>query len=197
MGWEHEPETVWRAQELYCVDCLSFDKVADITGIAASTLKRWADKYGWREKREEIAKAEADIRANKVLARSKTIEALLNNPRADMAFAVSALETLTLKEAEAARAGYNTQQDEVLPSFSINTPEDAVDALKKSVEQKLAMLLSRPEQVDLRSFQEVKSCLALAEELKTVYAKDGQMKSDGLSAETIDTIKRKILGIRK
>lgn len=197
MGWEHEPETVWRAQEMYCVDCLSFDKVAEATGVAASTLKRWAEKYSWREKREEIAQAEADIKVDKVLARSKVLKALLENPRADMAFAVSALENLTLKEAEAARAGYDAQKDELLPSFSIHTPTDAIDALKKSVEQKLALLLTRPAQVDLKSFQEVKNCLALVEELKTIYAKDGQVKSDGLSADTIDTIKRKILGIRK
>ena len=92
MGTEHAPETVWRAQELYCSDRLSFVRVAEITGVADSTVRRWADTYGWREKREEIARAEADIRADKVLARHKTIKTLLNNPRADTAFAGDGFE---------------------------------------------------------------------------------------------------------
>ena len=49
MGWEHEPETVWKAQELYCVDRLSFARVAELTGVSATTLKAWSEKYGWRK----------------------------------------------------------------------------------------------------------------------------------------------------
>ena len=52
MGWEYEPETVWKAQELYCVDRLSFARVAELTGVSATTLKAWSEKYGWRAKRE-------------------------------------------------------------------------------------------------------------------------------------------------
>ena len=61
MGWEHEPGTVWRAQELYCLDRMSFERVAEVTGVATSTLKRWADKYRWRERREELAQVESEI----------------------------------------------------------------------------------------------------------------------------------------
>ena len=61
MGWEHEPGTVWRAQELYCLDRLSFERVSEATGVATSTLKRWADKYHWRERREELAQVESEI----------------------------------------------------------------------------------------------------------------------------------------
>lgn len=161
MGQEHAPETVWKAQELYCSDRLSFVNVAERTGVADSTLRRWADIYGWREKREEIARAEADIRADKVLARSKTVKALLHNPRADTAFAVSALESLALKEAEAARKQAERVALVEAPALSIETPTDAVAALRKAVEQKLTLLLTRPEAVDLKAVQEVQKCLAL------------------------------------
>ena len=66
MGWEYEPETVWRAQELYCVDRLSFARVAELTGVSATTLKAWSEKYDWRAKREEIAQAESEIRVNTI-----------------------------------------------------------------------------------------------------------------------------------
>ena len=77
MGWEHEPGTVWRAQELYCLDRLSFDRVSELTGVATSTLKRWADKYQWRERRDELAQVESEIRFNTVLGRKAILERLL------------------------------------------------------------------------------------------------------------------------
>jgi transposase-like protein len=162
VGWEHEADTVWRAQELYCVDRLSFDAVARETGVAASTLKRWAEKYAWQAKREEIAKAEADIRVDKVMARARTLKALLDKPKADMAFAVSALETLAMKEAEIAeRHADRKDSGEVPPAISVKTPAEATAALRKAVEGKLGMLLTQPGNVNLKAVQEVQKCLEL------------------------------------
>lgn len=192
---EHSPETVWQAQELYCSDRLTFAKIAEILGVADSTLRRWADKYGWREKREEIAKAEADIRADKVLARSKTIKALLDNPRADTAFAVSALENLTLKEAEAARERAFHASRENTPILSIKTHADAIAALRKAVEQKLAALLTRPESVDLKAIQEVQKCLVLIGDMEKAQPQDTEVKSSkGLSEDVYGTIMSVLTG---
>ena len=60
MGVEIDADTRWRAMELYCADRLTFAQVSEATGIADSTLRRWADAYQWRERREELARAEAD-----------------------------------------------------------------------------------------------------------------------------------------
>ena len=109
MGWEYEPETVWKAQELYCVDRLSFARVAELTGVSATTLKAWSDKYDWRAKREEIAQAESDIRVNTIKGRKVALEMLLEagdgKEASQMAFAVASLESLALKQAELAAAG--------------------------------------------------------------------------------------------
>jgi hypothetical protein len=195
MGWEHEAETVWRAQELYCVDRLSFDGVARETGVAASTLKRWAEKYGWQAKREEIAKAEADIRADKVLARAKMLKSLLDKPKAETAFAVSSLEALALKEAEAARQGAIRFRAEEAPALSISTPGEAVAALRKAVEGKLALLLTRPENVDLKAVQEVQKCLALVGQLEAAYGGGAEKdKPKALSEENLQAL-RAVLGV--
>jgi len=195
MGWEHEPETVWKAQ--YCVDRLSFDAVARETGIAASTLKRWSEKYGWQTKREEIAKAEADIRADKVLARAKTVKALLDKPRADMAFAVSSLETLALKEAELARQGALRSAAEECQAPSITTPTEAIAALRRAVEQKLGWLLARPQNVDLHAVQGVQKCLALVAQLEAAQATAAPESANaerGLPADFVDQIRRALSG---
>jgi hypothetical protein len=195
MGWEHEAETVWRAQELYCVDRLSFDVVARETGVAASTLKRWSEKYGWQAKREEIARAEADIRVDKVMARARTLKALLDKPRADMAFAVSALETLAIKEAEIAKQNaVPNKSGELSTTISVNTPAEALAALRKAVEQKLCLLLSRPENVDLRAVQEVQKCLALVGQLEAAQGVGSEKdKPKALSEENLQAI-RTVLG---
>ena len=80
-GREHEPETVFRAQELYCVDRLTYGQVSEaiakeIEPVAVSTLKRWSSKFEWRERREEIAQALADISGDTILARSKLLKSL-------------------------------------------------------------------------------------------------------------------------
>jgi hypothetical protein len=195
MGQEHAPETVWKAQELYCSDRLSFTRVAEQTGVADSTVRRWADIYGWREKREAIAQAEAEIRADKVLARSKTVKALLDNPRADTAFAVSALENLALKEAEAARQGALTAQPD-LPPVSIRTTGDAIPHLRRAVEQKLALLLSRPESVDLKPIQEIHKCLTLITQLEAAQPKADEADSgnSGISADLAARIEAAMRG---
>ena len=136
MGWEHKPETVWKAQELYCVDRLSFARVAEMTGVSATTLKSWSEKYGWRKKREEIAQAESDIRVNIIMGRKRALDQLLaaEGPKeaASMAFAVSSLEATAMKQQELAMSGK-------IPSVSPERPKivsraDAVAALRRAVE---------------------------------------------------------------
>lgn len=194
MGWEHEAETVWRTQELYCIDRLSFDAVARQTGVATSTLKRWAEKYEWRQKREEIAQAEAEIRADKIKARAKTVKALLDKPRADMAFAVAALESQAMKEEEAARKGaLLAAAGDSAPALSITSPADAIAALRKAVEQKLALLLTRPESVDLRAVQDVQKCLALVSQLEAAQPEAGDPEG-GISASLAERIEAAMRG---
>ena len=193
MGQEHEPETVWRAQELYCSDRLSFVRVAEITGVADSTLRRWADIYEWREKREGIARAEADIRADKVLARAKTIKTLLDNPRADLAFAVSALEAQALKEAEAARQLNETSGVEAQMSVSIKTPADAIAALYQVVERDLSRLLTRREGLKLKDIQEVQKCFALISQLQSTQP-EAENTSAGMSADLTARIEAAMRG---
>ncbi len=162
MGREHEPETVWRAQELYCVDRWSFERVAEATGVADSTLRRWADAYGWREKREEIALAEADLRADKILARSKLLKSLIQSCNAQTGFAVAALEGLALREAELARSLAEATPAEPEPEpAEPQTLSGDTAALEEAVRQRLAAILASK---DMR-VRDVKDLTAILEKL--------------------------------
>lgn len=198
MGWEHEPGTVWRAQELYCMDRLSFERVSELTGVATSTLKRWADKYRWRERREELAQVESEIRFNTVMGRKAILQRLLEaedgKEASQVAFAVASLESLALKQAELAAAGK-------IPSFSepearphIATQADAVAALREAVRNKVGMALSDPGKINAATVQDVKHCLELLGELEARLPKEAEESRDkALSPENAQAI-REILG---
>jgi hypothetical protein len=197
MGWEHPPETVWQAQELYCVDRLSFDRVAEITGVSATTLKGWADKYGWREKREEIAKAESEIRINVIKGRHKVLERLVGATSgmeaSQLSFAVSALESLAMKQQEAARAGKILEQATAQPA-DIRSAADIPNALEEAVRLKLGMLLADPGQVDFKAIKDIKQAMDYLAQLRP--KDESAPKARGLTLESANEIRRKILGIK-
>lgn len=198
MGWEHEPGTVWRAQELYCMDRLSFERVSELTGVATSTLKRWADKYRWRERREELAQVESEIRFNTVMGRKAILQRLLEaedgKEASQVAFAVASLESLALKQAELAAAGKipSFSEPEALPHIA--TQADAVAALREAVRNKVGMALSDPGKINAATVQDVKRCLELLGELEARLPKEKEESRDkALSPENAQAI-REILG---
>ena len=191
-GREYPPEKVWEAQELYCVARLSYCDTAQHVGVAASTLKRWGKQFGWAEKRERLAQAQADIRADTVLARSEMLKELIAGRNPVVGFAVAKLEELALKQAEAERQRKQTEAAPQPQMREIHTQADAAAALKEAVEIKLARLLASPEDVDLKAVKDVKEALAMIETMQAGSSKP--KKSGGLSAAQADEIRRKILG---
>lgn len=200
MGREHKPETVWRAQELYCVDRLSFARVAEIVGTSPTTLKAWARKFHWAAKREEIARAESEIRVNIIRSRKAALEQLLaaSEPKeaAPMAFAVASLENLALKREELAAAGK-------IPGVSRTTRRkivsraDAIAALRDAVEEKINRALGDPGAISSASVQDIKRCLELVGELEAGLPKDAEAEASGrrgLSGDMAQSIYR-ALGI--
>ena len=186
-GREYPPEAVWEAQELYCVARLTFEKVAEETGVAASTLKRWAATYDWRGKREKLAQAEADLAADTILARSAMLKKLIESKNAQDGFAVSALESLAMKQAEAARAQKlmsAVKQNELRP---IRTREDAVAALEEAVELKLNSMLQSPQDLDFKAVQDVRKAMELVTEMKAVRTKEAD-DGRGVSGTNIEAM---------
>ena len=197
MGTEYPTDMLWRAQELYCVDRLSYAAVAEATGVSATTLKAWGQKYGWARRREEIARAESEIRVNIIKGRQKALEQLLAasdaKEAAPMAFAVSSLESLTLKRLELAAAG-KIPDTSVPVRRKIATRADAVAALREAVERKLGLALADPDKISTTTVQDVKRCLDLVAELEAGLPKEVEESRDkALSPENARAI-REILG---
>lgn len=190
---EHPPETVFKAQELYCVVRLTYREVAQEMDVAESTLKRWAAKYDWSGKRAKIAQAECDLRADFVLARSQMLKRVIETSDPQAGFAVSALESLAMKQAEAERAG-KIVASAVAPEAGeklreITTPEDAVSALEEAVEIKLNRMLADPDRTDLKDVKAVTEALGV---VRGMHA-EGKERKRGLTPETAEAIRQQIL----
>lgn len=177
MGSEHAPETVWRAQELYCVDRKPFALVARELGIADSTVRRWADKFNWRAEREAIARAESEIRAKTVKARAHVLEKLLTaeNSRetSQVAFAVASLERLALETAKCerekaeraapplpvvSRSALEPEEQAALLPAGISD-EERVALLEEAVNRQIAYVLANPVADLARRVKDIKAAL--------------------------------------
>ena len=202
MGREYPTDVLWRAQELYCVDRLSYAAVAEATGrsgvaprpLHPTTLKSWGQKYAWARRREEIAQAESEIRVNIIKGRQKALEQLLATTdakeAASMAFAVSSLESLALKRQELATAG-KIPHAASLARRKIVTRADAVAALREAVERKLGTALADPEKISTATVQDIKRCLDLVAELETSLPKESEAEESrkrGLSGDMAQDI---------
>lgn len=200
MGKEYPTDVLWQAQELYCVDRLSYAAVAEATGVSATTLKSWGQKYGWTRKRAEIAQAQSEIRVNIIKGRKYALEQLLTaadaKEAASMAFAVSSLESLALKQQELAAAGK-------IPSAApatrrkIGNRAEAIAALREAVERKLNLALTDSEKITSAAVQDIKRCLDLMAELEASLPKENEAEETrrrGLSQNMAESI-YKALGV--
>ena len=197
MGWEYPSDLVWKAQELYCVDRQSYTAVAEATGVSATTLKAWGQRYNWAQKREELAQAESEIRINIIKGRQKALEQLLasENPQdsAQLSFAVSSLENLALKRMELAAAG-KIPTGTATARRKVESRAEAISALREAVEMKLGSALADPEKITTATVQDIKRCLDLVGELEASLPKENELReTNALSRENADMIQA-ILG---
>lgn len=202
MGVEIDADTRWRAMELYCADRLTFAQVSEATGIADSTLRRWADAYQWRERREELAQAEADIRIDTIRSRAAILKHLLEaedgKVASQIAFAVASLGNLELQYQKALLAGDIANPAKPEKPVKVSSRAEAIAVLKQAVEGKLGLILSDKKYVTSDSVTDIAKCLALVQELEATLPKEeaDTMKSGGVSADIAERLD-KALGLVK
>ncbi|WP_297047300.1 hypothetical protein [uncultured Desulfovibrio sp.] len=182
------------------MDRLSYAAVAEATGVSATTLKSWGQKYGWTQKRSEIAQAQSEIRVNIIKGRKYALEQLLTaedaKQAASMAFAVSSLESLALKQQELAAAGKIPSAAPVARR-KIGTRAEAIAALREAVERKLNLALADSEKITFAAVQDIKRCLDLMAELEASLPKENEAEENrrrGLSQNMAESI-YKALGV--
>jgi len=178
-----------QAKELYVVDGLTLEETARRTGISVQTLKAWSSNEGWPAERRDYRQALHDIRRKTVELKHKLVQKALETLDPQVVYAFSRLESAV------SRAG--APSDEAPATGirrDIQTPEDAINALEEAIQNKINTLLSQPGALTLSGIKDMQKALDLVEQMKAKYARPDERKR-GLSDETVEDIRRRILGI--
>ena len=190
LPFEYPPEKVFEAQDLYCVDRLTFEAVSNRTGVSVATLKRWSEKYGWRAKREALAKAESDIRTDTFMARAKMLAKVVDKGDHFAAFAVAKLETLALDQA---RFKLEQAAASAPVPVSIESPAQAAELLEAALERKLGALLAAPGTIDLKVIKDLRQAMDLLSDMRRQSA-ESDAPDKGLSPDADAKIRKALEG---
>lgn len=189
----HDPEIKDAAEALYIVDGLTYAQTAEQIGVSEATVKKWGADEGWFGRRREYRRAQMEIKRDTVALRAGLIKKAMESLDPQDVYAVARLE----RAASAATIRASLEGPETPPRITaeINTPADAVAAIREAIEIKVNGMLTRPDQIDLKALKNLKDAMALWEQMETKYNPADKAADAGISAETIERIRKEIMGI--
>ncbi len=184
-----------QAEELYVLEGLTLEKVAEQMQVSVRTVENWSAAGKWKEKQKEYRNATADIARYTRLTKLKLIKQAMQSLDPQQVYAFAALERATAanKAQDPAELVEGTQ--------AIKTPEDAVEALQKAVELKINGMIANPANLSLSGLKDMKKALELIDEMKARYVVETETKPEGETAEKdrarlVDEVDA-ILGVKK
>lgn len=196
-GWD----TIEQAEELYIIDGLTFDQVAERTGVSVSQLKRWsADSTPtWPERRREYRTAQVSVRRGVMLAKARLIESVIESEDPQKCYAFGALVSSSKQiEAEARERAAVQAVDQALQQpigELVAEVTDPIEALREAVRLRVAGLVQAPGTLTLAAVKELLQAMEMLERRaapKAAGAGDGPV---ALTAEQLQAEIRKVYGI--
>lgn len=194
-GWD----TIEAAEELYILDGLTFDQVAERTGVSVSQLKRWsADSVPtWPERRKEYRAAQVSVRRGVMLAKAKLIASVIESEDPQKAYAFGSLvasgKQIDAEAKERMQVAPVTAAPVDAAASHLVDGTNMVDALRQAVQARVAALTQQPGAITLKAIQEL---LAAMEMLERKTAGTDEQATGGLTDEAADAIRRQILGLK-
>lgn len=182
MGIAYEQDMVWRAQELYCVDRLTYKKISEITGVSLPTLRAWSQKFRWAEKREELSFIESEIRVDILRSRKKVLDMLLDSDSgkecSQMAYAVNALENLAMKQQKSKILSIQNEQENMIDStkdileqnntipVNLTNKEEVIEKLGTAIQYRISCALQNPQTINSKVVDDIVKMLHCFSNLK-------------------------------
>jgi DNA-binding transcriptional regulator YiaG len=181
------------AKDLYVTEGMTYDQVAERTGVSVSQLKRWGSDEGWTEARKEYREALSSIKRDTVRLRASLLRtALESGGDPQSVYAFTAVEKIF---ATRERSG-STDTPAPMPERirEITTPAEAVAALTEVVEIKLNRMLAQPETLQLAQIKDLKQTMELISQMKDKFDPDqeGDDKKRILDADAIKRIREQV-----
>ena len=185
-----------RAEGLYIIDGLTYEQVAERTGVSVTQLKRWGSDADWTEQKKEYRRELSDLRRGVVQLRAKLLRKVLDSPSADPQDVYAFARIEQVAAASSARI-QRTPQEVVVPEAcearTIRTPEDAVAALTEALSKKINAMLSSPDAIDLSGIKDAKQCMELIDKMRSQFTISPEaVKDKGVDAATIAAIRAQL-----
>ena len=124
-------ETRIDAEDMYITGGMTYEQVADATGVAVSTIKRWGSDDGWTDRKREYREAQTAIKQKTMQLRLGLIKTAMEEHDPMQVFAAAKFEDLALKK-EALRPSEAPARPDA-PKISFESPGEAVSALKGAI----------------------------------------------------------------
>lgn len=198
MGKAIDWETREYAEDLYIARGYTLEQVAAATGVSLSQVKTWSTDDSWGDRREEYRQAVRGIRADTIRLRRELIAKALASKDPQDVYAAAAFERMAAAAEKKAGSGSGSDVAPAEIAREINTPEEAVAAMRDAVQVKVNLMLSRPGEISKDAIKDVERILALIEKMQEQYApKDmGRTEKRQLDPDTIKRIREEIYGLK-
>lgn len=186
-GWD----VIEACEELYILDGLTFEQVAERSGVAVPTLKRWSadSQPSWSERRREYRHAQVSVRRGVMLAKAKLIGSVLESedPQKAYAFAslVSSGKAIEDEARERAAALQPLSVEDAVSTANYSDPQEMAAALSQAVNSKISQMLGQPGALTIAGIKELQQALALLEKLRG----QGESNETAKAAPSAETIK--------
>ena len=186
-GWD----TTCACEELYILDGLSFEQVAEKSGVAVATLKRWSgnSEPTWPERRREYRQAQVSVRRGVMLAKAKLIGSVLETEDPQKAYAFASLvntgKAIEDEARERAAALQPVSVEEAVSPANYSDPQEMAAALSQAVNSKISQMLGQPGALTIAGIKELQQALALLEKLRG----QGESNETAKAAPSAETIK--------
>ncbi len=184
------------AEELYIIGGLTYDEVAEETGVSLAQVKRWGSDDDWTDRKKEYRQSIRDNKRKTVLLKSKLLDSALKSLDHRHVYAFSNLEQATKPKSLAVKTVTEDRPPVKISDRDFDGPGDAIEALEEALRHKVNVMISVPNELDLKAIKDLKQALELLEQMKAKYNPEEKSdKAGGLSDAAADEIRRKILGI--
>lgn len=194
-GWEvHE-----QAQELYVIEGLTYEKVAGITGVSVSQLKRWGKDEDWSGAKKEYRDELASIKRNGVKLRAKLLSKAVEDLDPQLVYAYAA--------AEGAAGPKGNQKEKAKPApmpiaeREFESIAEMISALNEALQHKANVMVSTPGQLTSEGIKDLNEGLKLLKQMEADYAEKEAPgtataeESEKVREELVKTVDE-LLGVR-
>jgi DNA-binding transcriptional regulator YiaG len=179
------------AEDMYISGGLTYEQVAEKTGVSLATLKRWGSDGGWTDRKKELREAQRDIKQKTVMLRLGLIKTAMDGHDPMQVFAAAKFEGLALKK-EALRDAITGPGSINPPMVSLETPGEAVSLLQGAIERKIGTLVSGDSQLDVKVLKDLKACMDLLDQMKQKDASQTPDEKRTLDADEIRNIREQL-----